>query len=106
MPLSEPELIHGDALYYRRPELLDIDTAAGQDRAINYALLAFVYGQLDLCASVLNRAPVAARVRELSGGDANALVAELGKAHINRQRRRMGRSALKQLREYIRVAWR
>ncbi len=105
-PLSEPELIHGDALYFRRPELIGADSEAEQDRAINYALLAFVYGQLDLCASVLTRPPVAARVRALSGGDANALVAALGALHANRQRRRMGKSALKQLREYLRVVWR
>jgi FkbM family methyltransferase len=105
-PLSEPEVIHGDALYFRRPDLLEVDTQAGQDRAINHALLSFVYGRLDLCASVLSRPPVAARIRDLSGGDAQTLIADLGRLHVSRQRRRMGRSAFKQLREYLRVVWR
>ena len=105
-PLSQPQLIHGDALYFRRPELLGDGTPAEQDRAINYALLAFIYGQMDLSASVLTRPPIATRVREQSGGDASTLVTDLSAWHAKRQRKRMGKAALKQLREYLRVAFR
>jgi hypothetical protein len=103
-PLSEAQLIHGDALYLRRPETLRADTPAEQDRLIAYALIAFAYGQLDLCAATLMRPRVAQRVLELCALDVSVLIPDLGRWHARRRRRQIGRAIAKQLGAYLRLA--
>jgi FkbM family methyltransferase len=103
-PMSEPQLIHGDALYLRSPDLLATETIADYDRLINYALLAIAYGQLDIAASVLTRPRIAQRVLEISALETSVLVRDLGTWHARRRRAAMGKAALKQWRDFLRLA--
>lgn len=105
-PMSNAQLIHGDALYFRRPEMLSAETTADQDRCINYALLAFAYGQLDLCALILGKPRVSQRVLEIAALDASVLVAELGRWHARRRRAQIGTIALRHWRDFLSLATR
>jgi FkbM family methyltransferase len=101
VPLSEGQLIHGDVLYFRRPELMAADTETQQDRLIALALIAYAYGHVDLSGVVLARSEVARRLRTLANVEAIALVAELGRLHVVRRRKQLRRSAFSGLRGVI-----
>jgi FkbM family methyltransferase len=100
VPLSEGELVHGDALYFRRPETMPADTVEQQDRLLALALLAFAYGHVDMSAVVLRR--VARRVADLAAISAEELIAELGSWHANRRRKQLRSAAVKSLRGLVR----
>ncbi|UPT64449.1 MAG: FkbM family methyltransferase [Hyphomonadaceae bacterium JAD_PAG50586_4] len=101
VPLSEGQLIHGDVLYLRRPELMAADTETQQDRLIALALIAYAYGHVDLSGSVLTRPEVAGRLKTMANVEANALVAELGRLHVARRRKQLRRLAFSGLRGLI-----
>lgn len=101
IPLSEGQLIHGDVLYFRRPELMVADTESQQDRLIALALIAYAYGHVDLSGVVLARPEVAQRLRVLAQVDASALIVELGRLHAARRRKQLRRLALSGLRGLI-----
>jgi FkbM family methyltransferase len=105
-PMSAPQLIHGDAFYLRDPAGMSCDGPAECDRMISLALIAFAYGQIDLMADLMTRTPVSQRIRELAAFDPVDLLNELGRWHAGRHRHRMGKAALKQLRDYLRILWR
>lgn len=105
-PMSDAQVIRGDALYFRRPELLEMETVAHYDRLINYALLALAYGQIDLSASILTRPRVSQRVLEISALETSLLVRELGAWHARRRRAALAKSALQQWTDMIRLATR
>lgn len=100
-PLSEGQLIHGDALYFRRPETMSGDTEQGQDRLICLALLGFAYGHVDLASEILTGRSVAGRVKSLAGAPAEALVAEMGAWHAKRRRRRVRSEVARRLRDVL-----
>jgi hypothetical protein len=105
-PMSDAQVIRGDALYFRRPELLQMETVAHHDRLINYALLALAHGQLDLCASILTRPRVSQRVLEISALETSVLIIDLGKWHARRRRAAMAKAAFKQWSDVLRLAMR
>lgn len=106
VPLSEAQLIHGDVLYFRDPRAMADATPVEQDRLIALALLAFAYGHLDLCASLLTRPTLTARVRALANIDANALIAEIARWHVKRRKDELASFAGKHLRNFLRLAGR
>jgi FkbM family methyltransferase len=101
VPLAEGQLIHGDVLYFRRPETMNAARAEDQDRLINLALLAFAYGHVDLSAAVLSRGEIATRLRERVSVNASALIAELGRAYAARRRMALRRQATTNLRHLV-----
>lgn len=100
-PISEGQLIHGDVLYFRRPETMPNATEFDQDRLIRLGLLAFAYGHLDLTASLLAMEPVAKRVADTSGVSAPALATELGAWHAKRRKGEMRSEATSLLRDLL-----
>lgn len=102
VPLSEGQLIHGDVLYFRRPELMPAETEAQQDRLIALALIAYAYGHVDLSGVVLAKPEVAQRLRASCGVEAAALIAELGRAHLALRRKQLRSAAFSALRGLIR----
>jgi FkbM family methyltransferase len=106
VPLSEAQLIHGDVLYFRDPRTMGDATPADQDRLIALALLAFSYGHLDLCASLLTRPTIAPRVRDLANIDARDLIAEIARWHVKRRKDELASFAGKHLRNFLRLAGR
>jgi FkbM family methyltransferase len=100
-PLSEGQLIHGDVLYFRRPEAMPGATGADQDRLIRLGLLAFAYGHLDLTATLFAMEPVATRIADASGVSAPALAAELGAWHTKRRKGEMRSEATSLLRDLL-----
>ncbi|MBN8605773.1 MAG: FkbM family methyltransferase [Caulobacterales bacterium] len=102
IPLSEGQLIHGDVLYFRRPELMAAETEAEQDRLIALALIAYAYGHVDLSGAVLAKAEIARRLRAIANVDAAALVWELGRAHVARRRKQLRSAAFSALRGFFR----
>lgn len=100
-PVSRGQLIHGDALYIRRPETLSAESGAGSDQLIRLALLCYAYGHLDLTAAILLEAPVVERLQTTAAISASALMAELGAAYASgRWHRNLG-AALRRLRGAI-----
>jgi FkbM family methyltransferase len=100
-PLSEGQLIHGDALYFRRPETMPCATDADQDRLIRLGLLAFAYGHLDITATLFATEPVAQRISALASISAPSLAAELGAWHARRRRQQMRSEAASLLRDVL-----
>jgi len=100
-PLSEGQLIHGDALYFRRPETMPSATEAEQDRLTRLGLLAFAYGHLDLTASLFAMEPVAKRIADGAGVSAHALTAELGAWHAKRRKGEMRSEVASLLRDLL-----
>lgn len=100
-PLSEGQLIHGDVLYFRRPETMQSATAAEQDRLIKLGLLAFAYGHLDLTAALFAMEPVAKRISDVATISAHALAAEVGAWHAKRRARQMRGEAASLLRDLL-----
>lgn len=101
VPLSEGQLIHGDVLYFRRPETMASASAQEQDKLIHLALLAYAYGHVDLTAYILSNAEIAARLNVLADMDAAALIAELGAAHAERRRGELRHKAASGLRHLL-----
>lgn len=101
VPLTEGQLIHGDVLYFRRPETMSATTESDQDRLINLALLAYAYGHLDISAVVLSRPEVTARLQAIASIGSAALIAELGAAHAERRRSELRRDAANGLRHLL-----
>jgi hypothetical protein len=95
-------LIHGDALYFRKPEAMPAETPEQQDRLIALALIAFAYGHVDISAAILARGEIARRVRAIASIDAEGLTAELGAWHARRRRKQLRSAALTGLRGLIR----
>lgn len=102
VPLSEGQLIHGDVLYFRRPELMPASSDAERDRFIALALIAHAYGHVDLSAAILAKSEVVERVRAIANVDPGALVVELGAAHAARRRRELRSAAIGGLRGLFR----
>jgi FkbM family methyltransferase len=102
VPLSEGQLIHGDALYFRKPEAMPSETPQQQDRLIALALLAFAYGHVDISAAILSRGEIAPRVGEIASIGVEPLIAELGAWHAQRRRRQLRSAAFTGLRGLIR----
>lgn len=100
-PLSEGQLIHGDVLYFRRPETMSNATEADQDRFIRLGLLAFAYGHLDLTAALFAMEPVAKRISGIAGVSALALATELGAWHAKRRKSEMRSEATSLLRDLL-----
>lgn len=100
-PISEGQLIHGDVLYFRRPETMSSASEADQDRLIRLGLLAFAYGHLDLTASLFAMEPVAKRIADSSSVSAPALAAELGAWHAKRRKSEMRSEATSLLRDLL-----
>lgn len=100
-PLSEGQLIHGDVLYFRRPETMPSATQADQDRLIRLGLLAFAYGHLDLTAALFTMEPVAKRIADVSSVSAQGLVSEAGAWHAKRRKRQMRSQATALLRDLL-----
>jgi FkbM family methyltransferase len=102
VPMSEGQLIHGDALYFRRPETMPSATPADQDRLICLALLSFALGHLDLCAGILSDASISRRIKEEADVDVSALIAEIGAWHAARRKRQIRDAALRRWRDLVR----
>lgn len=101
VPLTEGQLIHGDALYFRRPETMSAANESDQDKLIHLALLAYAYGHLDISAVVLGRPEVTARLQTIASVESAALIAELGAAHAERRRSELRRDAATGLRHLL-----
>jgi len=93
IPYSRGRIMHGDYLFFRRPE-----TIADPERCLQLAAIAMAYGFFDHAAQVLERPEMADWLRRRHGAEVGPLVAEAS--------RRMGRAAwLRAVAAHLRLMW-
>lgn len=55
IPFSKGQMIHGDLLFYRKPETLDLSSEEKIQRAVRYCMIALCHGHLDHAALLFQK---------------------------------------------------
>ncbi len=74
MPFSHGQLIHGDVLFFRDPQHIEVETDRGRERAIRAALLAIAYHHLDHAYSLLSAPPLREYILDRYGIDITSVL--------------------------------